>query len=63
MESHCIVLSAAILSGLDTSQDPCENFYDYVSEYSCLFQLEGGLDANGHRQWMAQGESLACRQE
>ncbi|KAH7107511.1 zincin [Auriculariales sp. MPI-PUGE-AT-0066] len=27
----CIVLSADILSGLDTTQDPCENFYDFVN--------------------------------
>lgn len=33
MESHCIVLSAAILSSLDITQDPCENFYEYVSKY------------------------------
>ncbi|KAG1748986.1 Metalloprotease [Suillus paluster] len=27
----CIVLSASILSSLDTSQDPCENFYDFAN--------------------------------
>jgi endothelin-converting enzyme len=27
------VLSAAILSSLDTAQDPCENFYKYASEF------------------------------
>lgn len=28
---QCIVLSASILSSLDASQDPCENFYDFAS--------------------------------
>lgn len=26
---QCIILSASMLSSLDTSQDPCENFYDF----------------------------------
>lgn len=29
--SGCVVLSAAILSSLDTTQDPCENFYEYAT--------------------------------
>ncbi|KAK2467031.1 hypothetical protein APHAL10511_001289 [Amanita phalloides] len=28
---QCIVLSASILSSLDTSQDPCESFYDFAN--------------------------------
>jgi endothelin-converting enzyme len=31
--SECVVLSAAILSSLDTKQDPCENFYEYASGF------------------------------
>ncbi|CAA7267908.1 unnamed protein product [Cyclocybe aegerita] len=31
LESHCIVLSASILSSLDPSQDPCENFYNFAN--------------------------------
>ncbi|KAF9052689.1 hypothetical protein BJ165DRAFT_1413126 [Panaeolus papilionaceus] len=31
LEPHCIVLSADILSSLDTTQDPCENFYDFAN--------------------------------
>ncbi|KAF9453276.1 zincin [Macrolepiota fuliginosa MF-IS2] len=30
-EPHCVVLAGAILSSLDTTQDPCENFYEYVN--------------------------------
>ena len=33
LTSDCITLSASILSSLDTSQDPCENFYDFASEF------------------------------
>ncbi|KAH9063412.1 Metalloprotease [Lactarius vividus] len=28
---ECVMLSAAILSSLDTTQDPCENFYEYAT--------------------------------
>ncbi|CCL99342.1 uncharacterized protein FIBRA_01360 [Fibroporia radiculosa] len=28
---ECIMLSSSILSSLDTSQDPCENFYDFAT--------------------------------
>ncbi|KAF7793093.1 hypothetical protein EIP86_004200 [Pleurotus ostreatoroseus] len=28
---QCIVLSAAVLSSLDVTQDPCENFYDFAN--------------------------------
>ncbi|GLB35092.1 putative peptidase family M13 [Lyophyllum shimeji] len=28
---QCILLSGAILSSLDTSRDPCENFYDFAT--------------------------------
>ncbi|KAH9484148.1 Endothelin-converting enzyme-like protein [Psilocybe cubensis] len=31
LEPHCIILSASILSSIDTSQDPCENFYDFAN--------------------------------
>lgn len=39
---ECILLSGSILSSLDTSQDPCENFYDFASA-SCFSNL--GLTA------------------
>ncbi|KAF9239581.1 Metalloprotease [Melanogaster broomeanus] len=29
LTKECIILSASILASLDTSQDPCENFYDF----------------------------------
>ncbi|KAL4074557.1 hypothetical protein V8B97DRAFT_2022777 [Scleroderma yunnanense] len=29
--ADCIILSASILSSIDTSQDPCENFYDFAN--------------------------------
>ncbi|PPQ78520.1 hypothetical protein CVT25_011792 [Psilocybe cyanescens] len=31
LEPHCIILSASILSSIDSSQDPCENFYDFAN--------------------------------
>ena len=37
--SECVVLSAAILSSLDTTQDPCENFYKYASGFCSASQL------------------------
>ncbi|KAF8835433.1 zincin [Paxillus ammoniavirescens] len=30
-DKECIILSASILASLDTSQDPCENFYDFAN--------------------------------
>ncbi len=36
--SECVVLSATILSSLDTTQDPCENFYEYASELYSVSQ-------------------------
>jgi endothelin-converting enzyme len=31
LSPQCILLSASILSSLDTTQDPCENFYDFAN--------------------------------
>ncbi|KAG6371391.1 Metalloprotease [Boletus reticuloceps] len=31
LTKECIILSASILASLDTSQDPCENFYDFAN--------------------------------
>ncbi|KAI0319791.1 hypothetical protein OF83DRAFT_1108212 [Amylostereum chailletii] len=31
LTADCVKLSAAILSSLDVTQDPCENFYDFVT--------------------------------
>lgn len=33
VSSVCIVLSANIIQGLDETQDPCENFYEFASTY------------------------------
>jgi len=37
------MLSAAILSSLDTTQDPCENFYEYASRYLSRFLVSNSL--------------------
>ncbi|EPT06082.1 Metalloprotease [Fomitopsis schrenkii] len=31
LSADCIILSSSILSSLNTSQDPCENFYDFAN--------------------------------
>lgn len=31
LKPHCVILSASIISSLDVSQDPCENFYDFAN--------------------------------
>jgi len=33
MGPQCVILAGVILSSLDTTQDPCENFYEFVSKY------------------------------
>ena len=32
LDRHCIILSASIITSLDTTQDPCENFYEFASQ-------------------------------
>lgn len=36
LSADCIVLSASILSSLDTTQDPCDSFYDFASTFSSI---------------------------
>ncbi|KAF8580903.1 zincin [Ramaria rubella] len=31
LDSHCVVLAASILTSLDTTQDPCEDFYGFAN--------------------------------
>ena len=55
---QCIVLSASVLSSLDVTQDPCENFYDFAS--MSFFKSYGLLRAQLLK--MEVGSVLICCQ-
>ena len=33
MGPQCVILAGMILSSLDATQGPCQNFYEFVSKY------------------------------
>ncbi|KAH8116927.1 endothelin-converting enzyme 1 [Phellopilus nigrolimitatus] len=60
--TECVVLSAAILQGLDETQDPCEDFYDFTNGgWLSKNEIPPGKGSYGSFDMVSQGNKRVIR--
>jgi hypothetical protein len=63
LDPDCIILSASILTSLDATQDPCENFYEFASQSAVCKSVNASFSDDCLCRWrLAEGKPVTCGQ-